>query len=116
MLQDLPGQRVAQGGEFRSNTEMFERWFNADGTVNAERVRAAADVYELVTPSVERALALNKAYRVIVAEQDYLYGRDAMVEPPANVYEQIDNETAPTLPESAFYAWDIRLDWDAARR
>lgn len=108
--------RVGGGGEFRSNEEMFERWFNADGAVNTERLSAAADVYELVTPSVERALALNKAYRLIVAEQDYLYGRDAMVEPPVNVYERIDNETAPTLPESAYHAWDIRLDWGAVRQ
>ena len=104
--------RVGGGGEFRSNPEMYARWFHPDGTVNLEKVQAA-DVYELTAPSVTRAVALNKAYRVIVAEQDYIYGRDANVSAPANVYRGIDNETAPTLPEDKVFDWDIRLDWDA---
>ena len=29
-----------------------------------------------------------------------------------NVYNEIDNETAPTLPEQKFFEWDIRLDWN----
>ena len=105
-------ERVGGGGEFRSNPEMFERWFNTDGTVNQDKVAAAEDVYELITPSAERARELNKAYRVIVDDQDYIYGRDATVRPPENVYHHIDNETAPTLPPQYFVEWDIRLDWD----
>ena len=105
--------RVGGGGEFRGNPEMVARWFRADGTVDREKVQAA-DVYTLTAPSVARALALNKAYRVIVAEQDYIYGRDANVTAPANVYRRVDAETAPTLPASRVFDWDIRLDWDAA--
>lgn len=105
-------QRIGGGGEFRSNPEMQERWFNEDGSVNLEKVRRATDVYELITPSVERALELNKAYKAIVAEQDFIYGRDATVTPPANVYDFIDNETAPVLPGNLFFEWDIRLDWN----
>ncbi len=104
-------ERVGGGGEFRSNPEMQARWFNDDGSVNREALAAASDVYTLITPSHERALMLNKAYRAIVAEQDYLYGRDAFVTPPDNVYEHIDNATAPTLPLEHFHTWDIRLDW-----
>jgi hypothetical protein len=44
-------------------------------------------------------------------EQSYIYGRDARVTAPLNVYQHIDNETAPVLPPSAFYQWDIRLQW-----
>lgn len=106
--------RIGGGGEFRSNPEMFERWFNADGSVDAQALGGARDVYDLIMPSRGRALALNKAYRAIVAEQDYLYGRDAFVTPPENVYESIDNDTAPTLPLELFHAWDIRLDWSAS--
>ena len=91
-------ERVGGGGEFRSNPEMFDRWFDADaGRVDRERVANARDVYELITPSRERALELNKAYRVIVADQDYIYGRDATVAPPVNVYDHVDNETAPVF-------------------
>ena len=104
-------ERVGGGGEFRSNPEMFARWFKPDGSLAHDRVAAAEDVYALVTPSVERALGLNKAYRAIVVTQDYIYGRDATVKPPANVYEHVDNATAPTLPPEAVYDWDIRLDW-----
>lgn len=106
-------ERIGGGGEFRSNAEMAARWFHADGTVNRAAVAAARDVYELVMPSRRRALDLNKAYRAIVADQDYLYGRDAFVTPPSNVYQRIDNDTAPTLPLEQFHPWDIRLDWGA---
>ncbi|MDT8437702.1 MAG: hypothetical protein RQ729_01680 [Wenzhouxiangellaceae bacterium] len=109
-------ERVGGGGEFRSNTEMQQRWFGDDGTVDHERIAAAADVHALITPSRARALELNKAYKVIVDAQDFIYGRDATVTPPLKVYDFIDNETAPTLPESLFFEWDIRLDWSAVKR
>lgn len=103
--------RVGGGGEFRSNREMFERWFHGDGRLNHEKLAQAKDVYDLIAPSRQRALELNKAYRVLVSEQDYIFGRDAISEPPANVYRHIDNETVPTLPSEFQYIWDIRLDW-----
>ena len=103
-------KRAGGGDEFRSNTEMLERWFNADGTVNEEAVRGKT-VYELIAPSRERALTLNKAYRVIVSEQSFVFGRDATVTPPENVHADIDEATAPTLPPEYRYSHDIRLDW-----
>lgn len=105
-------KRVGGGSEFRNNPEMAQRFFNPDGTLN-EKALAGKDVHALITPSIERALLLNKAYRVIVEDQDYIYGRDAMLQPPVNVYDSIDNEKTPTLPEKFVYSWDIRLDWSA---
>lgn len=107
-------QRVGGGDEFRSNREMLARWFTEEGTVDIERVRAAS-VYELITPSRERALDLNKAYRVIVAEQSFLFGRDATITPPAGVHADIDSATAPTLPPDRQFEHDIRLDWSAGQ-
>lgn len=104
-------QRVGGGGEFRSNPEMYDRWFTRDGQVDIALVNKAKDVYDLIVPSVARALQLNKAYRVIVDQQDYIFGRDATVNPPKNVYQEIDNESSPTLPADKIYTWDIRLDW-----
>lgn len=104
-------ERAGGGGEFRSNPEMEARWFSAPGVVDARKVEAAPDVYALITPSRERALAMNKAYRVIVEDQDFVFGRDATVTPPTNVYDVVDNATAPTLPADRAYRWDIRLDW-----
>lgn len=104
-------ERVAGGSEFRNNDEMAARWFQADGTLNPEKFARARDVYDLITPSPERALALNKAYRVIVEDQDFIYGKDAVLTPPANVYDKIDNATAPTLPPERVYRYDLRLAW-----
>jgi len=106
-------ERSGGGSEFRSNEEMRRKWFNADGSVNREAVAQAPDVYSLVAPSRQRALLLDKAYRVIVKEQSYLYGRDPVITPPEHVYDAIGPE-APTLPENRQYSWDIRLDWKAS--
>jgi len=106
----------AGSSEFRNNEEIAARFFRADGSADPQRIAAARDVYEMASPSRERALLLNKAYRVIVSDQDYIHGRDATVTPPANVYEHIDNATTPTLPAEFVHDWDIRLDWRAARQ
>ncbi|MEW8425100.1 MAG: hypothetical protein AB2654_05965 [Candidatus Thiodiazotropha sp.] len=101
---------VGGGNEFRENDEIIEKWFNEDGSVNEAKV-SAADVYELITPSPERALTLNKAYMAIVRDQDFIHGRDANVTPAVNVYDAVDPETAPVLPAERQYDWDIRLAW-----
>ena len=50
-------------------------------------------VYDLIAPSRDRALTLtltlNKAYRVIVDEQSFVFGRDATVTPPAHIHATI---------------------------
>ncbi len=102
-------ERVGGGSEFRNNPEMQARWFTDEGEVDREKVEAA-DVHTLITPSPERALRLNKAYRVIVGEQSFIHGRDATVTPPENVYEEVDPSLSP-LDEEYRYDWDIRLDW-----
>lgn len=105
-------ERVGGGNEFRGNSEAQRKWFNKDGSVNTIAV-TAADVYELATPSHERAMQLNKAYKTIVEDQTFYLGRDAILTPPKNVYREVDNSETPTLPEEFQYEWDIRLDWNA---
>jgi len=102
--------RAGGGSELRNNPEMESRWFT-QGQVDPAKLATAKDVYDLIAPSRSRALELNKAYRVIVQDQDFIYGKDPTTSPPTNVYEAIDNETSPTLPQELTYAWDIRLDW-----
>jgi len=102
-------QRVGGGDEFRQNSEMLKRWFRADGQANAKAVAELDSIYPLITPSKERALALNKAYKLIVAEQSYIFGRDAILSPAKNVLMQV-KETIP-LEEKHRYSWDIRLNW-----
>ena len=112
---ELYFERAGGGDEFRSNLEMMRRWLTDDKKVAIDKVRAPPSIYELITPSRERALQLNKAYRVLVEEQSFLFGRDATVKPPVNVHARIDSATAPTLPEDKRYTHDIRLDWSASR-
>lgn len=103
--------RVGGGSEFRNNDEMTARWFRPDGSLDHEKLSKAKDVYDLITPSPERALALNKAYRTIVEDQDYIHGKDTVLGPPANVYDRIENGKTPTLPPERVYRWNILLDW-----
>ena len=103
--------RVGGGSEFRNNDEMEEKWFGPDGQPDPAKLAKARDVYDLITPSPGRALALNKAYRTLVEDQDYIFGKDPMLVPPANVYDRIDNETSPTLPADKLFRWNILLDW-----
>ena len=105
--------RAGGGSEFRNNDEMSARWLKEDGSPDPDKLAKAKDVYDLITPSRERALALNKAYRTIVEDQDFIYGKDAVVSPPKNVYDKIDNGTSPTLPADKTYKWNILLDWPA---
>ena len=107
-------ERVGGGSEFRNNPEMQQRWFRSDGSLDHEKVSAANSIYELIVPSIERALSLNKAYKTIVEDQDYIFGRDPTVTPPENVYDRVDNVQTPTLPVEKTYKWNILLDWRTA--
>lgn len=104
-------ERVGGGSEFRSNPEMQARWFKADGTVDYTKLATVKDVHDLIVPSAARALLLNKAYKSIVEEQRFIFGRDATVMPLENVYTEINNHKTPTLPPERVFNWDIRLNW-----
>lgn len=103
-------RRVGGGGEFRSNPEMQERFFNADGTLDEQAVLAQADIHDIIAPSKERALLLNKAYKAIVEQQDFIFGRDATVTSPINVFDVVPDD-APTLPKNRRFDWNIINDW-----
>lgn len=106
-------QRVGGGTEFRSNPELEARFYLSDGSVNTVALASTRNVAELIAPSPARALTLNKAYRVLVEDQDFLFGRDATVTPPPRVLALVDNETSPTLPPERQFDWDILVDWQA---
>jgi len=107
-------ERVGGGDEFRQNGEMLERWFLPNGKPNAQKISQLDNIHALITPSRERAISLNKAYYEVVKEQSYLYGRDVVLSPADNVFEEVDINTIPLKPEFR-YQWDIRLDWNQGR-
>ncbi|AGN11262.1 hypothetical protein M5M_00137 [Simiduia agarivorans SA1 = DSM 21679] len=106
-------KRVGGGDEFRQNTEMLARWFDDKGQVKTGAV-LAADVYQLITPSAERARQLNKAYTHIVRTQSYRLGRDATWVPAKNIHQAIDEGTRPLDPKHQALGWDLRLDWQSS--
>ena len=84
------------GDEFRANNEVMEKFFDMNGSlIESEDQKLHDDISYLLYPSVARAKELNKAYKIIVEEQSYIYGRDAHVKPTENVYREAEID-APT--------------------
>ncbi|MEA1982733.1 MAG: hypothetical protein U9N39_04245 [Campylobacterota bacterium] len=78
------------GDEFRDNEEIFANYFE-NGVLKQDKLdELHGDISKLILPSAKRALELNKAYRVIVEEQSYIYGRDAHVKPVENVHKELE--------------------------
>ncbi|MDD2886951.1 MAG: hypothetical protein PHY66_04040 [Aliarcobacter sp.] len=80
------------GDEFRGNDEIKSKFFDSNkNLIKSEVDKIANDISYLIFPSVNRAMKLNKAYKVIVDEQSYIYGKDAH-EKPLNdtVYDEVE--------------------------
>ncbi len=111
-------RRVGGGDELRANDEMLARFFPG-GVLDEAAVRRAAPggdrrLPDLVMPSRERALRLDKAYMTMVRAQTFELGRDVVLAPPKHVHSRID--AVPTgLAEAGRVYRDgtIRLDWTA---
>ncbi len=81
------------GDEFRANSEVINKFFDGSGNPIASEFTALhGDVTHLLFPSIARARTLNKAYKVIVQNQSFIYGSDATVTPPANVHETVTQD------------------------
>lgn len=78
------------GDEYRANDEVRTRFFDEAGKPRAAAFEALkTDLSTLMLPSAQRALALNKAYRLIVREQSFDKGRDAVLHPARNVWKEV---------------------------
>lgn len=81
-------EQVGAGDELRENAEVVRRFFDARNELRPAEVRRLhADVARLLLPSPERALDLDRAYRAIVEEQSFAFGRDAVLATSEHVYE-----------------------------
>ncbi len=79
------------GDEFRHNDEVMEKFFDANGVLKSDAIALLHDdMATLLLPSTQRALTLNKAYKVIVDEQSFTLGRDAHVKPVESVHQEIE--------------------------
>ena len=78
------------GDEFRGNDEVRSKFFDAQGDLKPEALAALRqDITTLLLPSPARAWTLNKAYKLIVDEQSFHYGRDPTVTPVRNVHATV---------------------------
>ncbi|MBD3793709.1 MAG: hypothetical protein IE889_06050 [Campylobacterales bacterium] len=69
----------------------MERFFDENETLQEDEVtKLHHDIAYLLYPSITRALALNKAYKVIVDEQSFIYGREAHIKPVQNIHKSVE--------------------------
>jgi hypothetical protein len=95
---------------------MIERFFPGGSLAESELRRAAPggdrDLAFLLLPSRERAIMLNKAYRVLVRGQRFDLGRDGLLVPAANVHRTIENGSTELGKANRVYTdGRLRLDW-----
>jgi hypothetical protein len=83
-------QETGAGDEHRENAEVLARFFDAQGALRPAEIEALHhDVARLLLPSAGRALDLDRAYRAIVEAQSFVLGRDAVLAPARNVYDDV---------------------------
>jgi hypothetical protein len=94
------------GDEFRQNAEVQARFFDASGKLKPEmKARLQRDVTSLLAPSRERALALNKAYRLLVERQTFDQGRDIVLDGARNVHRSVTEGQKTGITEPVAPAW-----------
>ena len=109
-------RRVGAGDELRANAEMLARFFPG-GALDEAAVRRASqggdrDLAWLLAPSRERALALNKAYWLVVREQSFVRGRDAVLRPMEDVHAKIEGEaTELAAAGTVYHDGRLQLAW-----
>ena len=92
------------GNEFRSNEEVRHKFFNQDGTKNtAAFAHLKSDISYLLMPGRDRAMQLNKAYKLIVEEQSFSHGRDAVISPLNVVEKEVELESETGIRDVLSY-------------
>jgi hypothetical protein len=112
-------RRAGGGDDFRGNAELRARFFRGDRPDEAALRRAAPggdrDLFDLVAPSRERALAFDKAYLALVRTGRFSLGRDAPLAPPADVHASVEPGAPTGLAASKRLYADGRLQLAWAR-
>ncbi len=89
------------GDEFRDNSEVFDKFFQSDLSLKKSALEdLERDISFYLLPSKQRAIYLNKAYKVIVDEQSYIYGKTPHIKPIKTIYKEIESnlETEIDIP------------------
>ena len=83
--------------EFRTNEEVYNKFFSDKKLNIKEASKIKNDISYLLVPTEKRALLLNKAYKIIVDEQSYIYGRDPHIKPLNNVFKEVKQNQSTQL-------------------
>jgi len=104
-------QNNHSGDEFRANSEVLEKFFANNGTLKQAEIKKLHDsIAHLIVPSVKRAIKLNKAYKVIVDEQSFIYGRDAHITPTQNVHKEVEVDQKTGLKAVKMERYPLRTE------
>ena len=104
-------QNNHSGDEFRDNGEVIEKFFEDSETLKEEEIEKLHDsIAHLIVPSIQRAIKLNKAYKVIVDEQSFIYGRDAHIAPTKNVHEEVEVDQKTGLEAVKMERYPLRIE------
>lgn len=92
------------GDDFGSNQEVHAKFYQNDKPNKAAFDGLKNDISQLLMPSPERAIALNKAYRLVVEEQSYRKGRDPVLSPLEHLFTEVEDaqETGLSKARLAF--------------
>lgn len=97
----------AAGDELRANTEVLERFFERGKLRTDASRKLRADVSQLILPSPERALALNKAYWAVVHEQSFIKGRDSVLSPAVNIHRSVEADLPTGVKDPVSPSWKL---------
>jgi hypothetical protein len=98
------------GDEFRQNGEVQKRFFDAKGELLPEmKARVQRDVSVLLLPSKERALALDKAYRLLVKDQSFRLGREIVLDGAREVHQRLDEGQTTGIERPVEPPWSAQL-------
>ncbi|MCF6173094.1 MAG: hypothetical protein L3J44_04835 [Campylobacteraceae bacterium] len=78
------------GDEFRANDEVKNKFFKNNKPRKEAFLKLKNDISYLLFPSPKRAINLDKAYKVIVDEQSYIYGKEGHIKPLDNIYKKVE--------------------------
>lgn len=110
-------ERAGGGDELRENAELRARFFDERGAPRAEALAALQrDVRALLLPSPGRALALDKAYWLVVREQSFIRGRDAVLAPSEHVWRATEEDQPTGVEEPETAPWQPAVLAQRARR
>ncbi|WP_428353415.1 hypothetical protein [Methyloprofundus sp.] len=97
-------QHNKSANEFRTNKEVQQRFFDPQQALKPVMIEQLhQDISLLLYASAQRALLLNKAYRVIVQEQSFTQGRDATILPIDNVHRQLKQDQSTEVKQPLFF-------------